>query len=147
MDYAVGGEADLAAYYTTEPQEKKRGQKECPNCGTIVGGATKQCECKHVFYVVKQQKKSKRYKEIDWKGLQPGDIIYVENNDVWVSPLGESLPMGNSGEFLVKKVTPIGLVLYNSRGGYSFQTMIEEGYSKKTGITRGVTKIYAKKNI
>lgn len=147
MDFATGDEASLAAYYATSEPQKKRGQKECPTCGVYLASASRECECGHSFYIVKQSKKSKKYKETDWQTVQSGDIIYVESSDVWISPEGVILPMGESGEYIVKKVTQVGLVLYSSRWGYSFQTMINSGYNEKTGITRGQTKIYVKKNV
>ena len=104
---------------------------------------TKACECGHVFYIVNIPKKSKKYKEVDWTTVKPGDLIFIENYDCWVNPNGVTVPMGESGEYQVIRLQQNGIVIYN-KTGYSFRDMVNVGYNAKTGITRGAAKIYKK---
>jgi len=135
MDYAIG-------HKECPDIDRRRGYKDCP-CGMRLPNSVKSCDCGHVFYVVRPPKKSKKYVLVDWTTLQVGDNIYIENSDVWTSPEGVMIPMGESGEYQVIRVQKNGLVIYN-KTGYGFQDMVNVGYNEKTGITRGAAKVYKK---
>lgn len=135
MDIAIG-------HKECPDVNRTRGYKDCP-CGMRVPASTKQCECGHVFYIVRPPKRSKKFREINWKDVKAGDLIYIENFDFWQAPDGAIVPMGESGEYQIIRVQQDGFVIYN-KTGYGFQDMVNVGYNAKTGITRGATKVYRK---
>lgn len=123
---------------------KGKGYKACKECGIKLPASSKKCDCGYIFFINKQPPRPKSYVEVeDWTTLEKGQDIYLLNTDRWESPEGEIVPMGENGEFQVVRVQTDGLLLYNN--GYHFQSMVNAGYNAKTGITRGVTKIFTKK--
>ena len=128
----------------TKKVEGGRGRKTCPKCGIITGVRKKICDCNYRFKINKMGP-GKKYEELDWTIVESGTTIYVQSNDVWISPEGEELPMGESREFVVKSVESNGLLLYSPKIGHLFQNMVNEGYNERTGITRRRAQIFKKK--
>ena len=145
LEAALGDEALLQIFYNL-PSKRKRGSKECPICGLYVAASLKKCKCGHQFFLLQTPKLPKKYKKwqvTDWKNLNAGDIIYLINQDYWVNSEEDLFLIGKNGEFLVKRITDEGLLLFGN-SGFIFQTMTNLGYQEKTGITRGQSKIYRK---
>ncbi len=140
MDSAIGQEHLILDLDKPRPK-KPRGFRECPQCLLRIHTSLKRCICGHIF--IQNRKIPQKYKnfvEIDWTEVAVKDKIYVENKNVWIHDQSV-LEMGESGEYSVKDIMNVGLLLFGKNGFY-FQDMINFGFSDKTGILRKKPCIY-----
>lgn len=119
----------------------KRGQKLCPE-GHVNGPRAFYCKvCNHEFSFkanVKKARGGRNGAKVDWKSLEPDDIIKVlcGSGPYYIGREGK-VCMGYHGLFKVKHVYGNGLLCYpaeNRQGEASFIYMGDEKLSK-TGTT------------
>lgn len=128
-----------------EPNKKKRrfSYKQCPYCEILNDARLKLCtDCDSPLFEEKEPKPPKNHQEVDWKGLERGESVYIICTDVWLSKKGYPVYMGDSGEFKIIKLTQEGILAYSTYCGFAFFNMVWSGTIGESGIRRGVTKIY-----
>ena len=115
-------------------------------CGALNDVRFKFCHlCNKPTYKERQVKIPRNFQIVDWKDLEKGNEVFVTTNDVWISPVGDAIQMGESGHFKIMRTCQSGLVCYNNVVGFCFFDTVTRGKSKETGIVRGSTKFYVRK--
>jgi|TARA_R110002012_G_C11427846_1_gene589064 hypothetical protein len=111
-----------------------RGQKACPECGTINGVRSYNCkQCDYEFPMKKRRKGKRRKRVENWRELRDGDRVRVigGSGPYYIDPeSGERTYLSERGEYVIKAVDHLGLKTYGN-GGYSFLYM---GEKKKSAL-------------
>ena len=108
-----------------------RGQKECPECGTINGVRSYHCKKCDFEFPMKKRRKGKRRKVVeDWKTLKAGDKVRVVggSGSYYIDESGDRTYLSERGEYTVFARDNEGLKTYGN-GGYSYLYM---GKKKKS---------------
>lgn len=116
-----------------------KGQKSCPDCGTITGPRAYACKkCNHIFIFKAKSKEAKNTKIIhnfNWRDLVKGDKIKVTGGPYYVHR-GDFLRMGYRGKFIVEGVDKNGILAWgiDKTGGFCHIWMNGETQNKETGV-------------
>lgn len=134
MEYALG-------HFNFVKKESSQRKKPCPTCGSLTSVSQRVCKsCNHIFYEVKQKKAPRGFAEVNWKELEVNQEVFILSSDIWTSPSGERIMMGETGLYKVVRLTHQGILAYGE-SGFAFFDMISEGVGR-SGIKRGITKTY-----
>jgi len=116
--------------------KKKRGQKVCPECGTVNGVRSYYCkECDYAFKM-KKRSKSRRGRPVkDWRTLEPGDYVRVvgRSGPYYIKDNGDKIYFTDAGIYHIKQRHGNGFVAVGvgrQSHGYEFLYMGKEKKSK-----------------
>lgn len=116
-----------------------KGQKTCPDCGTITGPRAYCCKkCNHIFMFKPKSKEAKNTKQIhkvNWRELTKGDRIKVTGGPYFVSK-GEFIPMGYRGRYVVEDIDQNGILAWglDKHQGFCHIYMGGDVQNKETGV-------------
>ena len=118
MEYALG-------HFNHIQKEKTQRKKPCPTCGALTSVSQRVCKiCSHTFYEVKQKRAPRGYAEVAWQEITSGEEVFILSYDIWTSPSGERIMMGESGLYKVVKLTNQGILGYGESGFAFFDMTI-----------------------
>ena len=116
--------------------KKKRGQKVCPECGTVNGVRAYYCkECDYAFKMKKRSKNRRGRPVKDWRTLEVGDYIRVigRSGSYYIKSNGDKIYFTDAGIYHIKQKHGEGLTVIGvgrQSHGFEFLYMGEEKQSK-----------------
>ena len=109
-------------------------KKTCEICKKENHPRAKICSCGNKF--IFKPKKKEKYKSVDWKQLEKGDIINVRGGPLWLDHSGNSVPMGYKGKYIVSSVDEKGIVAYGFPSGGFCHIWMADKQVKEDGLIK-----------